>query len=151
MTEIHHTPNTELFRKVWEQIREEPGSFDMITWENDSAPPDFWNWKIGSWEERTCDTTRCVAGWAVHLTDPTRDFQYAVCALYGEWGLEADSRYSPDVMVGARLLGLPDEVAQTLFLEAPDTVAAEVVELFAEGDNDAAFACLERWVAYGEE
>jgi len=45
-------PNTDLFRKIHDQITTHPESHDQGDWES------------------PCGTTRCVAGWALHLTEP---------------------------------------------------------------------------------
>lgn len=140
MTEIHTTPNTELFRKIYDQIKENPGSLEMTIWESDRIDPreEFYNPVKQDWEPRNCGTTRCVAGWAAHFTAPGTNFFDTMERLAEEWGITGDGDVSVEVQVGSKLLGLDIDAAKALFLGASDGEAFAVVRAFAEGDNEGA-------------
>lgn len=140
MTEIHTTPNTELFRKIYNQIKEKPGSLEMTIWEVVHVDPreDFYNPLKQDWEPRNCGTTRCVAGWAAHFTAPETNFFDTTERLAAEWGIVGGGEFSVEVQVGSKLLGLDTDAARALFLGANDREAFAVVQAFAEGDNEGA-------------
>lgn len=135
MTKIHTEPNTELFKKIYDQISAVPGSFDMNNWEAEvSFGETFWNPVTDTREPRACGTARCVAGWAGYFHNPNQPFWQTVDDLLGEWSDvidEEDSNFN--VTVARRLLGLDLEDARRLFVEIGDEKALEVVRLFAEG------------------
>jgi hypothetical protein len=54
--------NTELFKKIHEVVSANPQRHDQATWEGQS---------VGD-----CGTTRCVAGWAVHLATGQKVFRW---------------------------------------------------------------------------
>ena len=144
MTEIHTTPNTELFRKIYDQIREKPGTLQMASWEAVHVDPeeDFYNPVKQDWEPRNCGTTRCVAGWAAHFTAPETNFFDTTERLAAEWGIVGGGEFSVHVQVGSKLLGLDTGNAGALFLGATDEQAFAVVKAFAEGDNEEAYGLL---------
>lgn len=109
--------NIRLFQKIHAQIESFPESHNQ-----------------GSWE---CGTSRCVAGWAVHLT--TGQPVYATIGLHpatrelaGELGVRTGSIPA----VARRLLGVTADEAGRLFY-ADDEQAAEAVRLAATGQADA--------------
>lgn len=118
--------NTELFRRVLEVIEAEPQGFAMDSWEGSSPAAE-------------CNTTRCLAGWAIHLTtgEPLyRDFpgggrHPSVVALARQ---ERTSDSFEDL--GAALLGLRGQDTQAFFLDEDD--ALEFIRLAASGDSEAA-------------
>lgn len=144
MTEIHTTPNTELFRKIYDQIKENPGTLDMTSWEVVYVDPgeEFYNPVKQDWEPRNCGTTRCVAGWAAHFTAPSTHFFDTMERLAEEWGITGDGDVSVEVQVGSKLLGLDIGIARALFLGADDRDAFAVVQAFAEGNNEEAYRIL---------
>jgi hypothetical protein len=128
--------NTELFRKIHEIISTQPRKFCMSFWED---PTD-------------CGTTRCVAGWAVHLTtgEPlyannetfSIDHHPAVIRLAGRLGVPDDFDY-----IGSELLEIEFDLGERLF-HCGNSVAAHAVELFAEGRDEEAADYLnspDRW------
>ena len=143
MTEIHTTPNTELFRKIYNQIKEKPGTLQMTCWEAVHVDPreEFYNPLKRDWEPRNCGTTRCVAGWAAHFTGPSANFFDTMERLAEEWAI-VGGKFSVEVQVGSRLLGLDIGNAEKLFLGADDEEAFTVVKAFAEGDNEEAYYLL---------
>ena len=145
MTEIHTTPNTELFRKIYNQIKEKPGTLQMTSWEDPDTDPqsEFYNPLKRDWEPRNCGTTRCVAGWAAHFTAPETGFLDTMERLAEEWGITGYvGDVSVEVQVGSKLLGLDIEKARALFLGADDGEAFFVVQAFAEGNNEEAYRIL---------
>lgn len=128
------TVNTELFRKIRDQISAEPERHSQATWE--------------------CGTTRCVAGWAVAFElgegrslyqgvvhkDPTPDLVNLL-----------DRLQVYTVSNAARvLLGLSYSAANLLFF-ADNEVAREAVALYAEGRDQEAVEALVQGKSLGEE
>jgi len=124
-------PNRELFQKIHEQI---------------SAHPD--THYQGSWETG-CGTTRCVAGWAIHLTTGAPVFgsdgrvSAQTRALAAEYGTRdaGPGGWHAGYMVAdlaQELLGLSQPEAGRLFLADDDYNAAKAVEAYAEGRDDVA-------------
>jgi hypothetical protein len=118
--------NTELFQQIHDIITTRPEAFDMATWEY----------------TKSCGTTRCVAGWAVHLTTGEPLFAVdasgfsnlhpSVEALAEDLGVEADIQ-----PVAGKLLGL--ETSDELYsFHVPASIASRFVELAASGAHDAA-------------
>lgn len=110
--------NIPLFRKIHAQIESFPESHNQ-----------------GSWE---CGTSRCVAGWAVHLT--TGQPVYATIGLHSATRKlveELDVRDTGSIpAVARRLLGITADEAGRLFY-ADEAQAAEAVRLAATGQADA--------------
>ena len=137
--------NTELFQKINDRITAHPGSFDMDSWEGYT---DSWD---GYTDYRTqeCHTTRCVAGWAIYETTGKQLFEAdgstlheSVTNLAESYGFSTDQPAGDLIVtVGAKVLGLEREDANALF-HAPADGAHEVVEAFAEGQNDLAMELL---------
>lgn len=133
--------NTELFQKIHEVISPRPDLLRMHDWESID----------GSGE---CGTTRCIAGWAVHLTTGEPLFHLvpdgdglemehpSVLALSDRLGLGPLDRRNFE-MIGARLLGLDTDTARVVFYDADDDRAREFVRLAAAGEDDAALGLLE--------
>lgn len=90
------------------------------------------NWVSGSGDieklntTQVCNSTMCVAGTAVFLTTPLKEFK--------------DLALSPDEVFfeerGAELLGLDSEEADRLFYSEDNAVALELLRAVAEGDED---------------
>lgn len=142
-------PNTELFRKIRDQIQDTPGSFSMATWESallvhPPSRPAFLNVVTNEYEiHRGCDTTRCVAGWGLHFVNPTQGYEATAIDLIEDWDLW--EQVEPEdliIFAGAGILGLSIEDANLLFIHTSDRKAYKVVDLFAEGRNDEAMAVL---------
>ena len=86
--------NIELIKKIRDQVAPLPDTLDMSSWQ-------------GAGE--VCGTTRCIAGWAIHLT--TGESLYAPCGANGEIA------HHPSVTDLARRLGVLDrfeEIAAAL-------------------------------------
>ena len=73
-----------------------------------------------------CDTTRCVAGWAVWLQNPTQPISRTLNEL-------PDSSYS---LAGMRLLGLTPYETNYLFFETENSEALAMVEHYAENGRE---------------
>jgi hypothetical protein len=127
--------NTELFKKIHEVVSANPQRHDQATWEGQS---------VGD-----CGTTRCVAGWAVHLATGQKVFRWesgvpnvllsgATVRLAREHGIPAESGDDPGVVpkVASKMLGLTDVEAEYLFY-ADDDRAREIVAAAAAGDIEA--------------
>lgn len=137
MTEV----NVEMFRRIREQIEREPQNFGMSYWIAEFAQQEreFYNVLTDSWEDGSCGTTRCVAGWAVH-------FEALDKGLYGADEGEHDALfeaarslvgakpYRGDTIekAGAKVLGIDLSLAHVLF-HTDDVTAYRAVELFSEG------------------
>jgi hypothetical protein len=137
----HTEPNTELFKKIYKQIKKAPGSFDMANWEDRHVDPSdtFWNHFVKEAQPRSCGTTRCVAGWASHFTAPRQSFLKTINLLSQEWNTTVLGDPSE---VGAGLLGLSVRDAEQLFLYTNDERAVRVVKAFAKGKNKKALRIL---------
>lgn len=113
--------NAELFEKINEVLTEHPELHDQESWEN------------------TCRTTRCVAGWAIHLTtgEPlyaaTEIHHPSVLELAEQLGLPRHSGFS---RIAAKLLGLGEHGRVALFHYCDDLEAREAVARAAAGDED---------------
>lgn len=71
--------NTEMFKRIRDQIKADPKTFYMSGWEDDlsaEAAEDgdwdhgYYNPSTGDYEDvmaSECGTTRCIAGWAIHF------------------------------------------------------------------------------------
>lgn len=107
--------NTELFRMIDRQITDRPESHDQGTWVGTGA----------------CGTTRCIAGWALHFTDPDRDVSVTARRIIRENNIPLPT---PDVIgTAARLvLGLSPSEADALFY-SPESRSAELVRQYANG------------------
>lgn len=128
--------NTELFRKVDDIIGADREKLDMGTWE-DNHP--------------SCGTTRCIAGWGIHLTiggplyDERWDATPEVLALAEQHGVhiahEGSVHASVDMEeLGAKLFDLsPNE--RIVFYSDSDT-ALQFVHLAGQGLHDEARALL---------
>jgi len=109
--------NIPLFQKIHDQIDNSPESHNQGTWE--------------------CGTSRCVAGWAIHLT--TGQPVYATIGLHPatrELAERHDVHTGSIPAVALRLLGITADEAGRLFY-ADDEQAAEAVRLAATGQADA--------------
>lgn len=140
------TPNTELFKKVYDQISTNPQTFYMKEWETTIAQMDidggmaYWDAVDGEWFQFTeCGTTRCVAGWGLHFTAPDVSIATTAVTLVDVDGHCGSS--IPYFEAGAKVFGIDASVAKALFT-ALDETAFRVVEAFAEGRNDDALAIL---------
>jgi len=134
--------NTELFKKIRDQIKRDPKTFDMEAWATDlSLEVDemgeylhtYYDPNTGREEEinaSECGTIRCVAGWAIHfeaerlgmdvnrhLRDVMKDLAKA---LDIDWGYEA---------VAEHILGID---GYGLFYKESDE-AYRIVDDYAEG------------------
>lgn len=127
--------NTELFQKIHNAITTQPDQHDQSTWESQSV--------------HDCDTTRCVAGWAIHLTtgQPVLSWQPgeeirlsdATIDLAHDKGVYVeDPEDSAAILdLAFKLLGLEDFMqAHLLFYVATDERARRAVEKAAAGDRD---------------
>lgn len=120
--------NQELFRRVHNVTASLPGSLFMDSWEEGS--------------QSQCGTTRCLAGWAVHLTTgqplytPDGELHPSVFELAARLGVIHDFE-----LLGAKLLGLSPEVAANAFYISTES-AAEYIRLMAEGNEEAALRFL---------
>lgn len=131
--------NRELFQKIHDVISVRPAEHDQTDWE---------------WDGGSCGTTRCVAGWAVHLT--TGEPLYAggvgitlrpetVDLALGH-GVDGEADVNKLIPVTAqRLLGLDDDLAQRLFFYVSNEAARKVVRAFAEGRDHEAASILHEW------
>lgn len=103
-------PNKELFRKIRDQINADPNSHNQGAWEF-----------IGG-----CGTSRCIAGWAIHLTYPDQSVFTAALDRYPHLSMsEAVERLAKG------LLDISGKEARTLFY-AGDFEACELVDRYAE-------------------
>jgi hypothetical protein len=96
--------NRELFQKIHDVISVSPGRLDMTSWED---------------SEGYCGTTRCIAGWAIHLTtgkplfaeglDGYPALHESVARLAGDAGINPAAHSMSQVIqeVAANLLALP--------------------------------------------
>lgn len=128
--------NTELFRKVDDVIGRNRKKLKMDTWE-DNHP--------------SCGTTRCVAGWGIHLTigAPLYDEQWnatpellALAEQHDVHIAHHGSTYaSVDVEgLGAKVFGLDDRERKVFY--ADSDVALRFVHLAGQGAHDEARALL---------
>lgn len=119
--------NTEMFRKIYDQISLHPETHDQDTYEGQSGPH--------------CGTQRCIAGWAVA-------FEYGVesGSIYqneGIWDWHSEGRetetglyMSRMAVQAAKILGLTDEQAARLFLHTSNEEAvAECLRYAMKGDE----------------
>ena len=126
--------NTELFKQI-DDIIAPAGQVDGSRFD------------MGSWE--SCGTTRCVAGWAIHLTtgQPLWADGYqqsdATLELAREHGTTMFSDREADFgALAGKLLGLAPQERELFYSE--DEVAAEFVHLAAQGRHDDARRVLQR-------
>lgn len=125
--------NTELFAKIRDVIKDQPGRHDQSRWESTLSG---------------CGTARCVAGWAIHLTTGKKvvywepglssiEVSPSVRALAAERDIQADPDDGDGVplipVLAASLLGLTEAQADILFY-ADNGEALNCVELAADGD-----------------
>lgn len=138
--------NTELFKKIRDQIKRDPKAFAMADWEDDlagyaDARGDFdvayYDANEREWKDATaseCGTTRCVAGWAIHFEAERRgmDVSRPLDALRIDLGYEYGFTYIPTYgELGARVLGISEEESSLFFID--EESAYEIVNEFAEG------------------
>lgn len=130
--------NTELFRKINEVI----APAGVIAW-------DVFN--MGTWEgvNASCGTTRCVAGWAIHLTtgQPLFADEFKMHSSVTDLADRVGARRYAEGMVdfedlAAGLLGLG--IYERSLFYADEETASEFVALAAEGREDEAREVLER-------
>jgi len=120
MSEEKKMLNTDLMIQVRNQITMDPQSHYQSAWENLDGP---------AW----CGTTRCMAGWAIHLA--TGRTVQDVCN-YGEGLQGARDDWTHPADLGAELLGLDDNEAAALFYELDNKEALAVLdELIEKGKN----------------
>lgn len=127
--------NTELFKQI----------DDIIA---PAGQIDYDRFDMGSWER--CGTTRCLAGWAIHLTTGqplwhsggTRQSD-ATLELAREHGTKMfnDDEADFETLAG-KLLGLAPQERILFYLE--DELAAEFTHLAAQGKHDEARRVLQR-------
>lgn len=110
--------NVQLFKKIHDQITLQPETHDQWSWE--------------AFDYDSCETTRCVAGWAVHfaaldegvsVADGTWNFRHQYAQRHG-----LHSPHTPDV--ARHLLGLSVDGAERLFY-ADDEEARALVREYA--------------------
>lgn len=134
--------NTELFRKIDEVIAV------------DGVEPDYATLEMGSWEDdsNTCGTTRCVAGWGIHLTtgkplyDGTGDLDPSVIELANKHGVEVRDM-GPGIgkavdfeVLGAKILDL--EGGEKAVFYVNEETAVKFVHYAAQGKKDVARSVL---------
>lgn len=124
--------NTELFRKVDDIIGVDRKKLKMDTWE-DNHP--------------SCGTTRCVAGWGIHLTigGPLYDEQWNASPELRALAEQHDVYVSPAGHVemedlGAKVFGLGDRERRVFYSDSD--VALRFVHLAGQGLHDEARALL---------
>lgn len=119
--------NQELFKRIHNVTAGAPGSLFMDSWEGG---------------ETACGTTRCLAGWAVHLTTgqplytPGGALHPSVYDLAQELGVTTDFE-----VLGGKLLDLPPSVTTYAFYIDSES-AAEYIRMMAAGDEEAALRFL---------
>lgn len=137
--------NQDLFGRVDKQISSEPEWFNMNSWEQLVTQHHV---NIG--EATACGTTRCVAGWAIHMTHvdrygetnlPLRDMLHDLTGKVATGDaanptIEESEGYQE---YGARILGLTYSEAGRLFY-APPELARSLVHAYATGGREAARA-----------
>jgi len=96
--------NKELFRKVYEQITQNPETHDQGDWENE------------------CGTTRCGAGWALHFHRPNQSIFKTMREVVNTGSIDVAAR---------RVLGLNKSEADYLFYEASNEEAVEFIRHYA--------------------
>lgn len=108
--------NTVLFGQIDDIVQAEPRSLNM-----------------DSWEGSPCGTSRCMAGWAVHLTTgkplygTDGNYHPSVRELAKQLGVEDDFE-----VLGAALLELdPDDAAVVFYVD--NETAAEFIRLAGQG------------------
>jgi hypothetical protein len=131
--------NHELFREIHDVISVHPEWHLQSTWE---------------WAGAACGTSRCVAGWAIHLTTGAPVYADQISAilhsktvaLAREHGVAKES-WGEDLVpaTAQKLLGIDGEAAHRLFYIVPEDVARDVVQAFAEGRDDDAASILYDW------
>lgn len=102
-------PNKELFRLIRDQIEREPDSHSQREWESH------------------CGTTRCVAGWAIHLTYPDLPVVQTASRKYpriSTWRAVSE--------LARQLLQLRQDEADYMFFDASDDTARYLVEKYAK-------------------
>lgn len=122
--------NTDMFRRIHEQITAHPETHYQGTFEAD------------------CGTTRCVAGWAVHFwgVDKNLDSSLDIGALSEVYVSTQDIGFKPESevielgwealeAVAADILGLDNCDANRLFYTMNDEEAVRFVESFKAGVN----------------
>lgn len=116
--------NRELFQKIHQQITDRPETHDQSSWET------------------ACGTSRCIAGWAVHLTtnapvyEPgslSESLSFQTRSLADDILPEHVLRTVPSI--ARHLLGLDAEEAGRIFY-AIDEDARLAVRLAAEGTEE---------------
>ena len=135
--------NTELFKKIHEVVSANPQRHDQGTWESVLT-------QDGTSFLPECGTTRCVAGWAVHLTTGQKLFHWepgmpsvilsdSTIRLAQEHGIPIESIDDLGVVpnVASKMLGLTDIEAENLFYNAGDDRAREIVAAAVAGDTEA--------------
>ena len=134
--------NVELFKKIRDQIKSVPMSFNMGTWSEDLAAEieidgdwdhEYYDANTGEWAEAPaseCGTTRCVAGWAIHFEaerlglDVNRPLIHVAEELAGVLGVQNDYEE-----VAMRVLDI--DYPWLFFKDEED--AFEIVNEYAEG------------------
>lgn len=149
--------NEELFYKIAAAIEERPMAWNQNAWvaylnpETGESRSEVRVEQLDEW----CETSYCIAGWAMHLTsDKPLEF------LQNDgWGEEEtiDIDWKGDIFDKARnLLGLSDEEAHLLFLGGfhqsdrlmprhPETVAEVADALRAIGRGETLLKALPSW------
>lgn len=140
--------NIEMFKRIRDQIKRDPKSFDMSSWEFDltsEISEEGGDFAIEYYDPETndyqptmaseCGTTRCVAGWAVYFAaedlgiDVNRPLEAVRLDYAQKVGLRGDWSYSN---LGLFALDIDDS---SLFYE-DDVAAYRIVDEFAEGLRD---------------
>jgi hypothetical protein len=135
--------NTELFKKIRDQIKREPTRFAMEDWEQNYEESEIWyrdyfdpatGWETASPSE--CSTARCVAGWAIHFEaerlglDVNQPLYLVRNSLGLELGLDSYSS-SSFTAVGTKVLGLNENQSLLFYLDEEE--AYKLVNEYAEG------------------
>lgn len=106
-------PNTELFKKIHDVISVHPELHDQAFFQEGTG----------------CGTTRCVAGWAIHLSHPDDQGQ-SVSQLVSLF-----SKASSPSAYARELLDIGYSESDVLFFTLSDEEARRVVAAYAEGHD----------------
>lgn len=126
--------NTEMFNRIQDVILSNPERHDQHYFETGA----------------TCGTTRCVAGWAIHLWGLDNGLtgsiekigqEYIGFVGYGtlveDMAFEGESDVDTDAeVVGAHILGLNRGQAYELFFNMNNDDALRMVKEYAQGNTD---------------
>jgi len=127
--------NTEMFVRIEQVIEANPEQHWQKYFETTEEDREEWGeWQVVDVPQNACATTRCVAGWAVHLWGVDNGIEGELAEVTGQYA-EIHNVYDDAAEVAQDILGLTPDQAGNLFYDFNNFSALQAVKAYARGEE----------------